>query len=105
MITLTDAALRELDAYFEGKDRAAVRIYLAPGGCGGPRLSLALDEPNEADTVFEEKGHTLCINSELSAQAGDISIDFTEMGFFVDSELSLASGGGCSGCSGCGAAS
>lgn len=32
MITLSDKARAELDAYFDGKDKTPIRIYLAPGG-------------------------------------------------------------------------
>lgn len=32
MIHLSDAAKKELDAFFEGKETSPVRVYLAPGG-------------------------------------------------------------------------
>jgi iron-sulfur cluster assembly protein len=32
MIHLSDSARKELEAYFEGKERGGIRIYLAPGG-------------------------------------------------------------------------
>lgn len=32
MITATDKAQQELDAYFEGKEVGAIRIYLSAGG-------------------------------------------------------------------------
>lgn len=32
MVTLTDNAIRELDAYFADKPKSAIRVYLAPGG-------------------------------------------------------------------------
>ncbi len=32
MVIVTDNALKELDAYFEGKEKSPIRIYLAPGG-------------------------------------------------------------------------
>lgn len=100
MFTVSDAASKELDAYFDGKDKSPIRVYLAPGGCSGPRLSLALDEPNEADTVFDEKSYTFCINSELYATAESISIDMTQMGFTVESGVPFGGSGGCGGCSG-----
>ena len=42
MLTLTDAAQKELEGFFADREKATVRIYLAPGGCSGPRLALAL---------------------------------------------------------------
>lgn len=32
MLTLTDGAKNEFDAYFEGKDKTSIRVYLAQGG-------------------------------------------------------------------------
>lgn len=32
MITVSDKALAELEAYFTGKDKTPIRIHLAPGG-------------------------------------------------------------------------
>ena len=32
MVTVTDGARKELDAYFEGKKPGAIRVYLASGG-------------------------------------------------------------------------
>lgn len=101
MFELTESACKELDAYFDGKDKTPIRVYLAPGGCSGPRLSLALDEPNEADRIFDDKGYSFCVNTELLEHAKNIKIDFSDMGFSIQSELSLG-GGGCSGCTACG---
>ena len=44
MINITESAKQELTTYFEGKDKAPLRIHLADGGCSGMRLSIALDE-------------------------------------------------------------
>lgn len=94
MFELTDTACRELDAFFDGKEKSSIRVFLAPGGCSGPRLALALDAPNDNDSVFDDKGYSFCINTELFGEAKNVKIDFSEMGFFVESELQL--GGGCS---------
>lgn len=104
MLTLSDAAREELDAFFEDREKTPIRVYLAPGGCAGPRLNLALDNPGEDDTVFEEKGHTFCMNSDLYVAAKNVSIGFSDLGFSVQSELQTGSAGGCSPscCSGCG---
>lgn len=106
MFEITDPAAEELNAFFEGKEKSPIRVYLAPGGCSGPRLSLALDQPGEDDKVFDQKGFSFCVNSELMEAAKNITVDFSDLGFSVQSELNLG-GGGCScsssgGCSGCG---
>jgi Fe-S cluster assembly iron-binding protein IscA len=102
MITLSDTARKELDAYFADKEKDGVRVFLA-GGCGGPRLALALDEATADDDVFEDNGYTLCIEKELYKQTGKVFIDMGQMGFVVDSEMELpdAGEGGCSTCCGC----
>ena len=108
MLTVSDTAIKELDEYFTEREKSPVRIYLAPGGCSGPRLALALDTPDDTDQVFDESNHTFCINKELYAQTGDISIDLSYMGFAIESANQVGGGGGgCSGCAsagGCGSA-
>lgn len=99
MFELTDSACKELDAFFDGKDKTPIRVYLAPGGCSGPRLALALDTPNDDDKVFDDRGYSFCINSELLDHAKNIKVDFSAMGFSIESALPMG-GGGCSGCAG-----
>ncbi len=102
MITVTEKAQQELNAYFEGKEVGAIRVHLAQGGCSGPRLMLALDEANANDEVFVQNNYTYCIEKELLQQAKSVTIDFTYMGFSVESEVSFGGGGcGSGGCSGC----
>lgn len=106
MFELTEGARQELDAYFADKEKAPVRIYLAPGGCSGPRLALALDAPGDSDQVFNEQGYAFCIDKELLAQTGALKVDLTYMGFVVESANVMESaGGGCSGCASSGGCS
>lgn len=105
MLTVSDTAIKELDEYFTDREKSPIRIYLAPGGCSGPRLALALDTPSDADQVFDESNHSFVINKELYSMTGDISIDLSYMGFAIDSANPVGGGGGCSGCAsagGCG---
>ncbi|MBU1228594.1 MAG: IscA/HesB family protein [Proteobacteria bacterium] len=100
MITLSEAARDQLDGYFADKEKSPLRIFLA-GGCCGPKLSLALDEPRDGDETVLALGYTLLAEKSLLAAAGGISIDAGEYGFSVESEIPLGAGGG--GCgSGCG---
>lgn len=102
VLTLTDSARKELDAFFEGKEKAPIRIYMA-GGCSGPRLALALDEPGAEDKTEEQAGHTFCINAELLEQVQGVTVDLNHMGFVVEPATPLpVTGGGCSSCAGCG---
>lgn len=104
MLTLTDEARNELDAYFNGQERSPIRVYLAPGGCSGPRLALALDTPGDDDKVLESNGYSFCVNQGLLESAKSFSISFSDMGFMIRPELPLGGGGGCSPscCSSCG---
>ena len=81
MFELTDTAREELDAYFEGKDKSPIRVYLAPGGCSGPRPALSLDAPHSADKVFDENGSSFCLNDALFRAAKTFMIYFSHIGF------------------------
>ena len=100
MLEITESACKELDAFFEGKEKTPIRVYLTSGGCSGSRLALALDTPTESDAVFDEKGFYFIVDADLFSAAKAIKVDFTYMGFSVESEIPLASSGGCSCCSG-----
>ncbi|MDR1946476.1 MAG: IscA/HesB family protein [Desulfovibrio sp.] len=101
MFELTIPAREELDAYFTGKDKSPIRVFLSPGGCSGPRLALALDDAGETDTVFDAEGYSFCINSDLYSAAKNVKVDFSGMGFMVESELETDGGGCSSGCASC----
>lgn len=106
MITVSKEARTELAAYFEDKEKTPIRIYLAPGGCSGPRLALALDEPGEEDKSVEDNGLTFCMNTELLTSVGSVSITMSPMGFLIEPEIPLpGGGGGCCGSSGGGCGS
>ena len=100
MITITDGASQELNAYFADKEQKFVRIYFAPGGCGGARLALAMDEPGEDDFSLEDRGIIYCINKELLKKVGAVSIEVTPMGFSVLQEIPFPEVGGGSSCGG-----
>jgi len=101
MLELSESAQKELEAYFEGKERGVIRIYLAPGGCSGPRLALGLDESAPDDDVEEQGGFKFCINRKLAEQIGSAKIDLNQMGFVVEPENPLPQPEGGSACGGC----
>lgn len=100
MLELTESARKELEAFFADKQKETIRIYMA-GGCGGPRLGMALDEERDTDTVMEKDGFTFCMDKELLAQVKSVKIDLTYMGFAIEPEVPLPAGDGC-GCPSCG---
>lgn len=101
MLELSEGALKELEAYFEGKERGVIRIYLAPGGCSGPRLALGLDEATPDDDVEEASGFKFCINKKLAEEVGNVRIDLNQLGFDVIPEKPLPQPAGGSACGGC----
>lgn len=101
MIKLTQEAQKELDAYFDGKDKATIRIYLAPGGCSGPRLALAIDDSGDDDVSKEAGGYNFCVNKELLEQIKGVTIDLNQMGFVLTPENPLPESSGKSACGGC----
>ncbi len=103
MINLEASAKQELDAYFADKEKSAIRVYLAPGGCSGPRLALALDEPNEDDATAETGGYSFAINKMLLEQIQGATIKVAGGGFMIEPDIALPNSGG--GCSGCGSSS
>ncbi|MDR2573529.1 MAG: IscA/HesB family protein [Desulfovibrio sp.] len=102
MLELTDTARKELEAYFADKKKATIRIYAA-AGCCGPRLALALDEPDNDDHAEESHGFNFCIKKDLLGQIQGVKVDLTYMGFAVEPLVPLE-GGGSSACGGCSSA-
>ena len=99
MIEVTTIAQQQLNEYFADKEAQPIRIYLTSGGCSGPRLMLALDEPGEGDEVMETGGLTYVMDKDLYAQAKPLTVDLGPMGFEIASSLEL--GGGCCPSGGC----
>ncbi len=103
MITLENSARQELDAYFADKEKSSIRVYLAPGGCSGPRLALALDEAGDDDATAESNGYSFIMNKTLLDQVQGATISVSCGGFSVLPVVPLPGAGG--GCSGCGSSS
>lgn len=99
MFTLTQEAKKQLDAYFADKTKSPIRIYLASGGCSGPSLALALDDPKDDDDVFPTEGYTFVVEKTLMEKAKPLTVDLTYMGFEVRSNLELGGGSCCGTCS------
>ncbi len=61
---------------------------------------MALDESKESDEIFEVGNHPYVIDKELYAQASPVTIDFTQMGYKIDTNMVMPE----SDCGGCGSA-
>ncbi len=103
MLNVSDDAINEVNAFFADKEKSPIRIFLTQG-CSGPAFAMALDAPDESrDEVIDTGGHKFVVEKELLEHAQPISIDVTQEGFVVSSNLQMPaqdSGGGCAGCAG-----
>ena len=82
MITLTDRAATELKDLMssQNKGTAALRVWVAGGGCSGLSYGMALDEnePEADDKVFENDGVKLIIDSLSLGYMEGSSVDYVE---------------------------
>ncbi|NOY70647.1 MAG: hypothetical protein GXP53_14365 [Deltaproteobacteria bacterium] len=62
---------------------------------------MVLDEPNEADEVFDVKGFQFIANKDFLRQAQPVTVDFSGIGFKINSSMDL----GAAGCGSCGSGS
>ncbi|QQG64477.1 IscA/HesB family protein [Desulfobulbus oligotrophicus] len=106
MFEVTALAVNNLKAYLEQNNiSSAIRIALMQGGCSGPSLGLALDEPKDSDKVYEDDGLKFLVDNDLQEQCGAVKVDFIEAGyrsgFSITSANSLGGGGCNTGSCGC----
>lgn len=123
MITLTPRAVTELKDLIQSQDKAtaALRVWVAGGGCSGLSYGMALDDnaPEEGDNVFEQEGIKVYVDPlSLNYMEGS-SVDYVDDtlggGFKIENPKATsscgcgssfktedsegASGGGCGSCS------
>ena len=120
-ITLTDKAVTELKDLMASQEKsgAALRVWVAGGGCSGLSYGMALDdgEPEEGDNVYTQDEVKVYVDP-LSLQYMDGStVDYVDDvlggGFKIDNPNAVQScgcgssfqtedgqGGGCASCSG-----
>ena len=73
----------------EGKEGAALRVSVMPGGCAGYTYGLDFDDKNQADDlVIETHGIKLFINEDIAPLVNGATLDFVESlqgaGFVLD---------------------
>lgn len=104
MVTLTDRAAEAVRAVFEqeGVPDAALRLYVAGGGCSGLQYGMAIEDTVEqSDHVFESKGIRIVVD-EISHPFMDGSeVDYVEgpegTGFTISNPNVIPGCGGCAG--------
>ena len=67
MITLTDKGAEKVREFLESQsavaETAGLRVGVRGGGCSGFQYALAFDEQREGDSVFEDKGIRLLVDT------------------------------------------
>jgi iron-sulfur cluster assembly protein len=116
MIEISALAAEKLAAYLAANNIDSLVRIVAKNGCGGPRLSLALDERRDKDLVQELEGFTLLLARDLAEYCGKVTVHYIDEttgcgcgdggGFSLTSERPLPGantgcGGSCSS-NGCG---
>lgn len=121
LVFLSDGTRDEFKAVLaEEENRGQViRLIFGSMGCGGPRLGLALDDPNDAEILLNEDGLVVLADESVRAhikENGGLSIELVDQGPYGKGFRMLlakeaeggcgsgcgSSGGGCSSCgSGC----
>jgi len=82
MITLTPRAVTELKDLMEsqGNPAAALRVWVAGGGCSGLSYGMALDEgqPDAEDELFEQDGVKIVIDPLSMRYMTGSSVDYVD---------------------------
>jgi iron-sulfur cluster assembly protein len=121
MITLTERATTELKDLIASQDKplAALRVWVAGGGCSGLSYGMALDDgqPEAEDNVFEQDGIKLYVDPLSLNYMDGAQVDYVDDvlggGFKIENPNATSScgcgssfktegsGGGCGGGCGC----
>ena len=118
MITLTDRAASELQELINSQEKpgAALRVWVAGGGCSGLQYGMALDDsaPEADDQVFDDKGVKIFVDPLSLGYMEGASVDYVDDvlggGFKIENPNAVSScgcgssfktegsGGGCGSC-------
>ena len=81
MITLSERAVVELRGLIEQEAKdAALRVWVAGGGCSGLSYGMALDDspPEELDSVFEQDGIRLIVDPLSLNYMDGATVDYVD---------------------------
>ena len=101
MITLTDSGAEKVREFLAAQaavaETAGLRVGVRGGGCSGFQYALAFDEQRAGDTVFEDKGIRLLVDTQSLPYVEGSTIDFVDglqgAGFKVDNPNVIAACG------------
>ncbi len=82
MITISTRAVTELKDLMssQAKESAALRVWVAGGGCSGLSYGMALDDgaPEDGDQIFEQDGVKIFVDGLSLNYMDGSSVDFVE---------------------------
>ncbi len=101
MITLTDKGAEKVREFLDSQsavaETAGLRVGVRGGGCSGFQYALAFDEQRAEDTVFEDKGIRLLVDTPSLPYVKGSVIDFVDglqgAGFKVENPNVIAACG------------
>ena len=97
MLDIKDAAVEKLKEILkEEKAGSCLRIFMAPGCCGGSTVAMDIAEkPEKEDIVVEKNGLKLYIHKDAVPQLEKASMDLDKTGGITMKGLPKAEGGCC----------
>ena len=82
MITISERAVTELKDLMstQAKQSAALRVWVAGGGCSGLSYGMALDDgdPEEGDQIFEQDGVKMFVDGLSLNYMDGSTVDFVD---------------------------
>jgi iron-sulfur cluster assembly protein len=101
MITLTDKGAEKVREFLSSQnavaETAGLRVGVRGGGCSGFQYALAFDEQRAGDSVFQDKGIRLLVDTPSLPYVEGSTIDFVDglqgAGFKVDNPNVIAACG------------
>jgi len=79
LLEITDTAKDKLQEVLDKNDGKHLRVVIASVGWGGPKLGLALDEPNENEATTQINGIDVLISDEVKPFADKNKIDYLKL--------------------------
>ena len=103
LLLLTDKAIDKVKYFAQSMPDSQgkpLRVFVQGGGCSGFQYGFTFDEKKDGDTVMEQGGVTVLVDTQSATYLKDATVDFVEdmrgAGFSVTNPN--ATGGSC----GCG---
>jgi iron-sulfur cluster assembly protein len=81
MITVTDSAVKQLQALMQEKEAEpgmGLRIFVESGGCAGMQYGMTLDATKEGDEIIERDGVRVIVDAESAGYLQGSVIDYAD---------------------------